>query len=144
MALSNKRKSMKKLNKNKLKKSKKNRLKNKYIGGNNNNDKKYKEINYVNIKSFNDFSEHYEDPDPEKNRNIIEELTNKKNTLPINNEAIYYLGSPGQSMTFTKGKYLKTTLKELQKSEENIYLVDPQLVSELIKDSFLPEEYKSI
>jgi hypothetical protein len=157
MAVSNKRKSMKKINKNKLsKKSKKsktkNRLQNKQIGGFDVKEYDYKKCNgidncYIQIKRFYYLDYVYD------GKNIIEQLQSNGNMLGknVDNNSIYYLGMLGKSILFTKGKNL-TSLYVTENTHPNehvnpkrgitnTYLVNPDLVTDLVNNKFLPIEY---
>lgn len=148
MTISNKSKSMKKLNKYKLsKKSKKNklinRLKNKIFKGGNKNytykhcknvDKCYVEVSWGKLMDIYDY---------EKDIDIMKKLeSNIIKDKDINDKDIYYVGEMGRSCLFTKGKHLNDLYtNEKNRNKSLKYLVDNDLVIDLINNNFLPTEY---
>ena len=168
MVVSNKRKSMKKINKNKLSKKRKtkkikNRLQNKQIGGVG-DDKKYKynHCEYENkyfIKecciecNLNYMVDFYN----KINRIILNELTITKNRYPSNNiknmsetnkKDIFYMGylypdNPELSLClFIKDERLaEVRSTDYRTRDVDIYYLSPDLVTDLVNNKFLPIEY---
>jgi hypothetical protein len=143
MVISNKRKSMKKLNKTKLsKKVKKYRLKNKKIkvGG-------AQELpiddNY-DIISLNNIREDYKDADHMWSV-LAEKPVNDMSS--INNKDIYLLTNKkyGYQSFITKGKFVEYTVDKinniLSDNDYQIYFLKPELVIGLIENNLLNSKY---
>jgi hypothetical protein len=121
-------------------------------GGNDDKMYKYKHCDnignncYIEINSWIDLENTYDDG------TIINQLKSNGIILgkPINAKSIYYIGMLGKSILFTEGKNLNAVYETENKKRENFikprgesntYLVNPELVTDLVNNNFLPIEY---